>query len=181
MQISRGDLSPDVVGSTRRRELEEIKAAQEPRRGGAAGESAAASPESAELHSSMLLAQRHVARAQSVLAGLEGFRDFLLLAGASPAAGDALGALRRATYQGEAVLEPHREALLGIAARRDHAGLERLIANVQETIASQAAEFYRGGSAEPQPDTVRGVVAGIRELGESLQNLNQAHVLKLLG
>jgi hypothetical protein len=179
MHVTRGDLSPDQVGHARRREIEEVRNTQETRRGSPpepppAPESTAVNP---GVRQQVLLAQRQVARAQSVLAGLEGFRDFLLLNGGVAGGTETAAAMRRATYHGEQVLEPHRDMLVGIAGRGDLPALERLIASVRQTVASLVPGSAGG---EPTQAALQGVLAGIREASGTLAVLDRTNVLKLL-
>jgi hypothetical protein len=176
MQVNRGELFTDPAGPARRPGLEATQAAQPVRR---AGESPAVREAEApsELRQRVLVAQRHVARAQAVLAGLEGFRDFLL-EGAHDES-ETRNAILRASYQGESVLKPHGETLLAIAARNDLPLLERWIATVRETAGSIAAEAERGQSVEPA-GVMAQVLEGIRQSSPALQRLQRENVLKLL-
>ena len=176
MQVNRGELFADPVGPARRRELEETQAAAQVRRPGATP-AAPATEGPSELRQRVLVAQRHVARAQAVLAGLEGFRDFLL--GGTRGEPETRDAVRRATYQGESVLESHTDTLLAIAARNDVPLLERWIATVRETANSLAAETGRQEALEPA-GAMSQVLAGIRQSSLSLQPLVRENVLKLL-
>jgi hypothetical protein len=176
MQVNRGELSPDPLGPARRAELEEARRTQA---AGRAGQAPALPDEGlSELRQSALVAQRYVARAQSVLGGLEGFRDYLL--GEPSGEAEAQEALLRFRYQGEPVLEAHREALLSIAARRDIPLLERWIGTVRQTVIGLAAELARGGTPAPDAGTLRALQEGIRLAGEGLERLQRENVLKLL-
>jgi hypothetical protein len=179
MLVNRGEPSSDPIGPARRRELEELHGASLVRRA-AAGQSPAVPAEEGltELRQRALVAQRYVARAQAVLGGLEGFRDFLLGEPRSEAA--AQEAILLARYQGEPVLEAHRATLLGIAARRDLPLLERWIGTVRETVAGVAAELGRREAREPDSRTLQELQEGIRRSGSSLERLQRENVLKLL-
>jgi hypothetical protein len=174
MQVNRGELSPDPIGPARRPELEEL------RRAVSRPAEAPAPPKEglSELRQSALVAQRYVARAQSVLGGLEGFRDYLL--GEPGGEAEAREALLRARYQGEPVLEAHHDALLRIAARRDLPLLERWIGTVRETVAGVAAQMAPGGMQAPDAGTLRSLREGIRRSGADLEKLQRENVLRLL-
>jgi hypothetical protein len=179
MQVNRGELSSDPLGPARRRELEELQGAAAIRR--AAADQSPAIPEEGgltELRRRALVAQRYVARAQAVLGGLEGFRDFLL--GAPRGEAEAAEAILRAHYQGEPVLEAHRASLLAIAARGDVPLLERWIGTVRETVAGLAGELSRGEAPGPEGAALQGLLEGIRRSGAGLEKLQRENVLKLL-
>jgi hypothetical protein len=174
MLVNRSELSPDPVSPARRRELEELQRAAAARRAGQTRTPPA--PEGlSELRQRALVAQRYVARAQVVLGGLEGFRDYLL-AGQPQGEQQALEVILRARYQEEPVLDTHRETLLGIAARRDLPLLERWIATVRETVAGVAGE-----AGAPAADSLQRLLEGIRRSGAGLEKLERENVLKLLG
>jgi hypothetical protein len=177
MQVNRGELSSDPLGPARRRELEELQGTAATRRV-SPGQSPPIPEEGGltELRQRALVAQRYVARAQAVLGGLEGFRDFLL---GSPG-GEAEEAILRARYQGEPVLEAHRAALLAIAGRGDVPLLERWIGTVRETVAGLAGELSRGAAPGPEASTLQGLLEGIRRSGGGLEKLQRENVLKLL-
>ena len=179
MQVNRGELSPDPLGPARRRELEELQQAAAVRRA-STGQSPPIPAEGGltELRQRALVAQRYVARAQAVLGGLEGFRDYLL--GEPQDEAGALQALLRARYQGEPVLEAHSATLLGIAARRDIPLLERWIGTVRETVAGVAGELARREAPEPGARTLQALMEGIRLSGAGLEKLQRDNVLKLL-
>jgi hypothetical protein len=175
MLVNRGELSSDPIGPVRRRELEELQRAAAARR---AGQTPAPPVDGlSELRQSALVAQRYVARAQAVLGGLEGFRDYLL--GEPRGEQEAQEVILRARYQGEPVLETHRETLLGIAARGDLPLLERWIATVRETVAGVAGELNRQ-AGEPGARALQELLEGIRRSGSGLERLQQENVLKLL-
>ena len=177
MQVNRGELFADPLSPVRRRELEETQAASPVRR----PDEAPAVPEAegpSELRQRVLVAQRHVARAQAVLGGLEGFRDFLL--GGPHAEPEIRNAILRPSYQGESVLESHGETLLAIAARNDIPLLERWIATVRETANSIAPETARQEALEPAGALTQ-ILEGIRRSSPDLQRLERENVLKLLG
>jgi hypothetical protein len=176
MLVNRGEFSPDPLGPVRRRELEELQRAASARR---AGQTQAPAEEGlSELRQRVLVAQRYVARAQAVLGGLEGFRDYLL--GGPRSEQEAQEILLQARYQGEAVLESHRETLLGIAARGDIPLLERWIATVRETVAGVAGELDRPGTGRPAAAALQELLDGIRRTGAGLERLQRENVLKLL-
>ena len=139
-----------------------------------------------ELRQRALVAQRYVARAQAVLGGLEGFREYLLglpqgQPHGEPQAGqEALEVILRARYQEEPVLESHRQTLLGIAARGDLPLLERWIATVRETVAGVAGDLDRRESGQAGPGSLPQLLEGIRRSGASLEKLERDNVLKLL-
>ncbi len=178
MQVNRGELANDPLGPVRRRELEELQRAASIRRSEQAAPPAAEGL--SELRQRALVAQRYVARAQTVLGGLEHFREYLL---GEPAAnpGEAQAIILRANYQGEPVLETHRDTLLGIAARRDLPLLERWIGTVRETVAGVAGDLERREANPPWPSGLKELLAGIRRSGAGLEKLQQENVLKLLG
>ena len=177
MLVNRGELLPDPIGPARRRELEELQRVAASRRTGQA--QAAPAPEGlSELRQRALVAQRYVARAQAVLGGLEGFRDYLL--GRPQGEQEAQEVLLRARYQGEPVLETHRETLLGIAARGDLPLLERWIATVRETVAGVVGDLDRREAAQPGAGTLQELLEGIRRSGAGLEKLERENVLKLL-
>jgi hypothetical protein len=179
MLVNRGELSPDPVNPARRRELEELRRAAAARR--ATQTQAPPAPEGlSELRQRALVAQRYVARAQAVLGGLEGFRDYLL-AGQSQGEQQALEVILRARYQAEPVLDTHRETLLGIAARGDLPLLERWIATVRETVAGVAGDLDRRQAGAPGADSLQRLLEGIRRSGAGLEKLERENVLKLLG
>jgi hypothetical protein len=120
-----------------------------------------------------------VARAQAVLGGLEGFRDYLL--GGSRGEQEAQQVLLQARYQGESVLESHSDTLLGIAARGDIALLERWIATVRETVAGVAGELGRPETGRPTAGALQELMESIRRSGADLEKLQRENVLKLLG
>jgi hypothetical protein len=179
MQVNRGEPSSDPIIPARRRELEELQAAAAVRKV-APGQSAAIPAEEglSELRQRVLVAQRYVARAQTVLGGLESFRDQLL--GGPLDEAQALQHILRPRYQGESVLESHRAALLGIAARGDIPLLERWIGTVRETAAGVAAELARQEVREPAAETLQELREGIRRSGAVLERLQRENVLKLL-
>jgi hypothetical protein len=119
-----------------------------------------------------------VARAQTVLGGLEQFRDYLL--GGPRGEQEALEVILRARYQGEPVLETHRETLLGIAARGDLPLLDRWIATVRETVAGVAGELDRREAGQPGAGLLQELLEGIRRSGPGLVRLERENVLKLL-
>jgi len=176
MLVNRGELSPEPIGPARRRELEELQRAAAARR--AERTSAPAEEGPSELRQRVLVAQRYVARAQAVLGGLEGFRDYLL--GEPRGEQEAQEFILRARYQEEPVLESHRETLLGIAARRDLPLLERWIATVRETVAGVAGDLDRREAGEPGARTLQELLEGIRRSGAGLEKLQRENVLKLL-
>ncbi len=177
MLVNRGELSPDPLGPARRRELEELQRAAASRR---AGQTQAPAGEEglSELRQRALVAQRYVARAQAVLGGLEGFRDYLL--GQPRGEQEALEVILRARYQAEPVLESHRETLLGIAARGDLPLLERWIATVRETVAGVAGELDRREAGQPGAGRLQELLEGIRRAGAGLEKLERENVLRLL-
>jgi hypothetical protein len=176
MLVNRGELSPDPIGPARRRELEELQRAAASRQPSQAQAPAAEGP--GDLRQRALVAQRYVARAQTVLAGLEGFRDYLL--GEPQGEQEALKAILRARYQGEPVLETHRETLLRIAARGDLPLLDRWIATVRETVAGVAGDLDRREAGQPGAGSLQELLEGIRRSGEGLEKLQRENVLKLL-
>jgi hypothetical protein len=178
MQINRGEPSSDPIGPARRRELEELQAAAAVRKASTSQSPAPAEAGLTELRQQALVAQRYVARAQTVLGGLEAFRDYLL--GEPRGEAEAQEAILRVRYQGEPVLETHRATLLGIAARRDIPLLERWIGTVRETVAGVAGELDRRGAREPGAGTLQELQEGIRRSGAGLERLQRENVLKLL-
>jgi hypothetical protein len=181
MQVNRGEPSSDPIGPARRRELEELQAAAAVRRA-ATSQSPALPVETdlSEVRQQALVAQRYVARAQTVLGGLEGFRDYLL--GEPRGEAEAQEAILRVRYQGEPVLETHRATLLDIAARRDIPLLERWIGTVRETVAGVAGELDRREARPSYPGagTLQELQEGIRRSGAGLERLQRENVLKLL-
>ncbi len=176
MLVNRGELSPDPIGPARRRELEELQRIAASRR---SGPTQAPPVEGlSELRQRALVAQRYVARAQAVLGGLEGFRDYLL--GQPRGEQEALEVILRARYQEEPVLESHRETLLGIAARGDLPLLERWIATVRETVAGVAGDLDRREAGQVGPGSLPELLQGIRRSGAVLEKLERENVLKLL-
>jgi hypothetical protein len=179
MLVNRGEFSPDPVSPSRRRELEELQRAAAVRRTERTQTPPAAEGLS-ELRQRALVAQRYVARAQAVLGGLEGFRDYL--SGQPRGEQEALEVILSARYQAEPVLETHRETLLGIAARGDLPLLERWIATVRETVAGVVGDLdrRRHAAGAPGAGSLQELLEGIRRSGAGLEKLERENVLKLL-
>jgi hypothetical protein len=137
----------------------------------------------------LLLLQQDVARAQRVLAGLEGFAALLETPARGPeAAGVEVGEyLARLTYKGEAVLEPWRERLEEILGAGDTEALGRLIEDGRNDLGLLARELSRYETAQQNSralaadgDSLGVLKRRIREGAGSLLDLQPERVLRLL-
>jgi hypothetical protein len=180
MYVTRGDLTPDPIAPKRNRGLEPAqsipatrKADQDP-----VLQQLAEARKPAERQRVRLI-QRALSRAQSTLAGLEEFRSVLWRSGADGLERSALEILERTRYQGEAVLEPHRQMLLRASANRDSRELDRLIGTVRQNISALAGDRHQGPdfSASRQ---IAALIEGIRRHGQALERLKRDNVSRLL-
>jgi hypothetical protein len=180
MYVTRGDLSPEQISAKKNRELEAPPAVSPARRiaknqDGLRTEEAHIPVDSQKVR----LTQGALARAQSMLSGLELFRSALERAEGQGGERAALQVLARAKYRGEAVLEPYRQALQRAAASRDPRFVDRLIGTVRQNIAALARDQDAGTELAARP-TLAALAEGIRSSGSGLERLARDNVLRLL-
>jgi hypothetical protein len=182
MYVSRGDLSPEQISAKRNRELEKPSAVSSSRK--IDQDRSGLRPEEANIpvdNQKMRRTQGALARAQSMLAGLELFRSALSRTeGQGGGERAALQVLDHSRYQGEAVLEPYRQALQRAAADRDPRFVDRLIGTVRQNIAALAQDQDAGGEPAAKPP-LAALTEGIRSIGSGLERLSRENVLRLLG
>jgi len=180
MYVTRGDLSPEQISAKRNRELEPPPAVSPARK--VAKDQAGLRPEETHIpvdSQKVRLTQGVLARAQSMLSGLELFRSALERAEGQGGERAALQVLARAKYRGEAVLEPYRQALQRAAAARDPRFVDRLIGTVRQNIAALARDQDAGNELAGRP-TLAALAEGIRSKGPGLERLERDNVLRLL-
>ncbi len=180
MYVTRGDLSPEQISAKRSRELEKTTAASASRK--VDQDRTGLRPEEANIpvdNQKARLTQGALARAQSMLAGLELFRSALSRTEGQGGERAALQVLDRSRYQGEAVLEPYRQALQRAAADRDPRFVDRLIGTVRENITALARDQDAGTEPAAKP-ALAALMEGIRSTGSGLERLSRENVLRLL-
>ena len=180
MYVSRGDLSPEQISAKRNRELDSPPAVSSARK--VAKNQSGPRPEDAHIpvdSQKVRLTQGALARAQSLLSGLEAFRSAIERTEGEGGERAALQVLTRAKYRGEAVLEPYRLALQRAAASRDPRFVDRLIGTVRQNIAALSREQDSGLEPAAKP-ALEALAEGIRSSGSSLERLERDNVLRLL-
>jgi hypothetical protein len=180
MYVTRGDLSPEQINARKNRELEKLSGVSSTRKvvpdqAGLRSEEAHIQVDSQKAR----LTQGSLARAQSMLASLELFRSAMSRTEVESGERAALQVLARAKYQGEALLEPYRQALQRAAADRDPRFVERLIGTVRQNIAALARNQDAGIEPASRPE-LAALAEGIRSIGSGLERLARDNVLRLL-
>ncbi len=129
--------------------------------------------------------QHSLSRAQAVLAGLEGFRDFLK-PGTRPDPEEIRRYLAQVRYNGRPVLDTYAGRLPAIAARADAPALEALVNTVRAQIQELSTGLLRhagaaagAGGVTGHEDPLRAVIRGIKE-ANSLVRLKRENILDLL-
>jgi hypothetical protein len=132
------------------------------------------------------LLQRNLARYQSILAGMEGFRKFLESRRPAPAE-DVSRYIDGIRYRGQAVLDPYRARLEELNAGRDINTLQELIRDTRQTIERYAVQLSRLETAEQNSRSLRtggnhlaGMLRGIKKEGSRLLSVEAENVLDLL-
>jgi hypothetical protein len=135
-----------------------------------------------EIRKQLLVVQRSLGRYQSMLGGLEGFKILL-----QTDAKTATDYLRHVVYRGEAVLQSRGEQLERILQNKDQESLQRMIEQTKTEIRTLAVELSRLETAEQNSRSLAlgkaalsDVLAGIRNQGDRLLNLEGKNVLDLL-
>jgi hypothetical protein len=181
MYVSRGDFTPDPIAAKRNRGPEPAQSIPAARK---VEQDYSVLQQPAEVHTpaerqKVRLIQRALSRAQSTLAGLEEFRSMLWRSAAASVQRSALEVLERTRYQGEAVLEPHRQMLLRAAASRDTRELDRLIGIVQQNISALPGGRDQDRDYSASRD-IPALIEGIRTNGQALERLERDNVSRLL-
>jgi hypothetical protein len=131
----------------------------------------------------MIHVQRILSRSQTILSALEGVRPFIQSRGQ-----DSLDRyLHQMQYNREPVLMPLRDQILSIVQQGDTPALESLIQQEMDTIRSVSAELIRFTVAEQnaravgvEGDTLKEIVAGIKENRDISFNLFRENIINLL-
>jgi len=180
MKIYPGEKSFGQVPQNR---LNEPAALQTSSRNRSAAKAPAAEQPVPQIRKQLVVVQRSLARFQSMLGGLEGFK--ILMQSGATAAGDYI---RHVVYRGEAVLQPHSDRLDRILQTKDQESLQRMIADTRTEIHALAVELSRLETAEQNSRALTlgkaalsDVLEGIRKQGDQLLDLEGKNVLDLLG
>jgi hypothetical protein len=162
-----------------RRKASEIPAELEPR-----------SSMRSDLRNRILTLQREVARAQHVLAGLEGLGSVLteVQTAGTPVDRKLAEYLARVTYRGEPVLAPLREPLAQILRSGDAAALQGLVDESRSRLGFLAQELSRYETERQNTraiavsgDPLQALKRQIQKEGSRLLDLEPENVLRLLG